>query len=403
MDEATVWQYLEDGADVVPRWTYAMIDLDAFASNVHTFQYMLPDDVDVLAVVKANAYGHGAVRIAAEATRLGVRMLGVAFLAEALALRAQGIKTPILVMGHTPLDQFHIARDAGIAVTVYDLETAFALPMIATDAVPPLVVHIKIDTGMGRIGFITAERALEAITHIKQRSDIVLEGLYTHYACADEEDGESYTQLQYERLQYVLDAITQRGMTIPLIHAGNSAIALRMPFFARKMVRLGLGLYGISPLPQVEGRTIPALRPVLSWHTRVVMVKRVPPQTSISYGRRYTTCEEETIVTLPIGYADGLSRRLSGKSRVLLHGRLVPIVGTICMDQCMVSVPHDMDVAIGDPVVVIGVSGDLSISIDDMARQRETIAYEVLCGITERVPRHFFRSSSFFISDRPAP
>lgn len=367
--------------DTVVRSTVAKIDLEAYAHNVRMLRAHIPAHIDMLAVVKANAYGHGAVHIAQVAQRCGVRMLGVALLTEALALRAQGITLPILILGMTPIEHMDCARRARAAVTLCDVDAVRAIP--AGDV--PLIVHLKVDTGMGRIGAPTIEEAVAAARAVHDRADIVWEGLYTHYARADEADA-SFSAQQHQRLRAVCDAIRTEGMPIPLVHAANTAIALTLPAYAQQMVRLGIGTYGVYP-SQHTAEVMEGLRPVLSWETRIAAVKTVGPHTPISYGGRYVTTTTETIATLPVGYADGLSRKLSGRWHVVIQGKYVPIVGTICMDMCMVRIPPSMDVRVGERVVLIGCMGDAHIAVDDVAAALDTIPYEVLCGISDRVPR----------------
>jgi alanine racemase len=367
--------------DTIVRSTVALIDLEAYAHNVRVLRAHIPAHIDMLAVVKANAYGHGAVHIAQEAQRCGVRMLGVALLTEALALRAQGITMPILILGITPTAHLDCARRARVAVTMCDVDAVRAIP----DDDVPLIVHLKVDTGMGRIGATTVEEVVAAARAVHDRADIVWEGLYTHYARADEADA-SYSAQQHARFVAVCDAIRAHGMPIPLVHAANTAIALTLPAYAQQMVRLGIGTYGVYPSAHTSA-VAPRLRPVLSWETRIVAVKTVGPDTPISYGGRYVTSDSETIATLPVGYADGLSRKLSGRWHVVIQGQYVPIVGTICMDMCMVRIPPSMYVRVGERVVLIGRMGDAHIAVDDVACALDTIPYEVLCGISDRVPR----------------
>ena len=375
--------------DCYYRPTTAEISLDALERNIGAFRRRMAAGAKLLASVKANAYGHGAVEIARGAIASGADYLGVAFLDEALQLRASGIEAPILVLGYTPPAGFAIARDQGITLTLYRdemLEAAESLPA----AGKKLKAHVKIDSGMGRLGVLPgkeAERFLERAFSVPQ---LEVEGMYTHLARADEED-KSYTGMQLDRFASVADYARRSGMPLSIVHTGNSATGIDLPAHTGDMLRLGIGMYGLYPSGEVRADEIP-LEPVLSLKTSVVRVKRLPAGEGISYGTRYFTTGAETIGTLPIGYADGYSRMLSGKAEVLVRGRRVPVVGTICMDQCMIRLndalePGDPSVAEGEEVVLIGRQGDACITAEEVADRLGTINYELVCMLAARVPR----------------
>lgn len=348
---------------------------------------MLPSTMKVLAVVKADAYGHGAIQVAKYAVAHGVDYLGVAFLDEALELRHAGITAPILVLGYTPPDAIAVAWQYDITITAYSAETLQEIRRFIHRTQPnrKLRTHIKIDTGMGRLGLHTHDLAMSYIEEMSQLDGVEIEGLYTHYANADEKD-KTYTYNQYQRFAAIVQACHAKGLHFAIYHAGNSATAIDMPELTYNMVRMGISMYGLYPSIDVNHERV-ALEPVLSLKTSVVHVKTLPEGSGISYGTRYITQQEETIATLPIGYADGFSRILTGKAHALIHGQQVPIVGTICMDQCMIRIEPQWNVQPGDEVVLIGKQGEAEISADAIAMLLGTINYEITCMLSHRSPR----------------
>jgi len=375
------------------RPTVAEISLDALAHNIRAFRSVLPAGTKLLASVKANAYGHGSLEVAREAVAAGVDYLGVAFLDEALYLRKAGVTTPILVLGYTPPEGFPPALEHHITLTLFredQLQAAEALPAGG----PKLKVHVKVDTGMGRIGVRPdgeAERFLEKACALPQ---LEVEGVYTHYATADEAD-KTYTNMQAERFARVVDYVRRHGLPPHIFHMGNSAAGIDLPDLVGGMLRLGIGLYGLYPSEEVRRERV-SLEPVMTLKTRVVQVKTMPPGEGVSYGIRYRTGGTERIGTLPIGYADGFSRMLTGKAEVLLRGRRVPVVGTICMDQCMIRLDPaegagEPPVAPGEEVVLIGRQGGETITAGELAAKLGTIHYEVVCMVTARVPRVYVK------------
>ncbi|TVX95958.1 alanine racemase [Cohnella terricola] len=375
--------------DCYYRPTVAEISFDALDHNIGAFRERLAPGTKLLASIKANAYGHGAVEIARRAAAVGVDYLGVAFLDEALQLRASGVEAPVLVLGYTPPEGYLPAKEQGITLTLYRdqmLDAAEQLPV----AGKKLKVHVKIDSGMGRLGLLPgrdAERFLERVCAMPQ---IEVEGLYTHFARADEHD-KTYTTMQIERFASVADYARRAGLPISIIHTGNSAAGIDLPEHTGNMLRLGIGMYGLYPSDEVDVDSIP-LQPVMSLKTSVVHVKTLPAGEGISYGTRYFTEREETIGTLPIGYADGFSRILSGKAEALVRGHKVPVLGTICMDQCMIRLDDAMaagepKIEPGEEVVLIGRQGNASISAEEVAAKLGTIPYELICMLAARVPR----------------
>ncbi|NBD24378.1 alanine racemase [Paenibacillus glycinis] len=382
------------------RPTRAEISLDALQHNLLAFRAAIPEGMLLMASVKANAYGHGAVEVAREAERCGVDFLGVAFLDEALQLRQAGVKAKILVLGYVPPEGLDIARDADIAIALFRddvLEAAAALPVNGKK----LAVHVKIDTGMGRLGRLPDD-AIPFIRSAMQVPNLHVEGLFTHYARADEAD-KSYTRLQHERFGNVVERLKAEGLIIPIIHAANSAAGIDTPEMGGGMLRLGISMYGLYPSTEVNNSRI-ALKPVMTLKTEVVMVKEAPPGWGISYGSRYVTAGKESIGTLPVGYADGYSRMLTGKAEVLIRGRRVPVLGTICMDQCMIAldpVSDGVPVANGEEVVLIGAQGDDVVTAEEVAAKLDTLNYEVTCMIAARVPRVYKRGGEIAAESNP--
>lgn len=372
------------------RPTQAVIDLDALYSNYTELRQGLPSDMKLLACVKANAYGHGAATVAMELERYGADYLSVAFLDEALELRRAGVKIPVLILGYTPPHGVRTAWEHDITLTVFSWEVLETIRDLDPSEFPhKLKVHIKIDSGMGRLGLLPGEEAVAFIRNALQIPHVEVEGLFTHYATADEED-KSYTLEQYRRFQEVVDALREHEIHIPIIHTGNSAVAIDIPELSCRMVRIGIALYGLYPSDEVRKDRI-KLKPILSLKTELVRVKTMPPHSAISYGAKYVTDRDESIGTIPIGYADGYSRLLGGKAQVLIRGRRVPVVGTICMDQCMVSLQplaeEAEEIQAGEEVVLIGQQSGGEITADELASMLGTIHYEVVCMLAHRVPR----------------
>lgn len=375
--------------DTFYRSTRVEISLDALRHNIEAFRSCLPERIALMAVIKADAYGHGAVQVARETLEHGVSYLAVAFLDEAIELRQAGIEAPILVLGHAPVKGIELAAREGITLTAFSEEMLAALARRPQDA-PELAVHIKIDTGMGRLGLQSTEDAVSYIERAMALPGVRVEGLFTHYACADEKD-KTVTLNQYARFRAVVDAFAEKGITFLYLHAGNTAAAIDTPELTCNMVRLGIGMYGLYPSEEVRKESI-ALQPVMSIKAEIVHLKRVKAGAGISYGHRYHVLrEEEAIATLPIGYADGYSRMLTGKAEALIGGTRVPIVGTVCMDQCMAEVTDVPGVSAGDEAVLLGSQGAELISAEELAAKLGTINYEITCMISHRVPRIYIR------------
>lgn len=394
-----------NGLDLYYRPTRVELSLDALRHNLEAFRNAIPNECKIMASVKANAYGHGAVEIAREAERFGVDYLGVAFLDEALQLRQAGIQTPILVLGFVAADALSVARSHNITIALFREDVLAAASVLTPDhSGRRLKVHIKMDSGMGRLGVIGKDEVLSFIETAMKVPQVEVEGLFTHYARADEADKE-YTQRQYNRFHEVAEHVRQQGWPIPIIHAANSAAGIDTPQWAGNMLRLGVSMYGLYPSDEVNRQRI-ALEPVMSLKTEVVMVKTVPAGWGISYGTRYVAAQEECIGTLPIGYADGYSRMLTGKAQGIIRGVKTPILGTICMDQCMIALDpaateSDGNVKNGEEVVLIGRQGDSVITVGDVADQLGTINYEVICMLAARLPRIYVRGDQTIAIQNP--
>ena len=366
--------------------TWTEIDLSNLEHNYRALRAMLPQGCRFLGVVKADAYGHGAVPVARRLETLGAEYLAVACLDEALELRQAGITTPILILGYTPVERADSLLDNGITQTVYDVDMARALSDAAAAAGKTLKIHVKADTGMSRLGWLCGEEdqsaAVEAIAQVRALPGLEAEGIYTHFANADGD--EDYTMLQFTRFLDLLEALKDKGITFAIRHCAASAAALKFPCTHLDMVRPGIALYGHYPDPSCEGLDGPGLRPVMTLKTRVASVKTVPAGTPVSYGCTHVLDRETRLAALTIGYADGLPRLCSDKLEVLIGGQRAPVVGRICMDMCMADVTG-LDVASGDEVEVFGEH----LPIEDVAALAGTIQYELLCAVSPRVHRAY--------------
>jgi len=369
-----------------PGWVE--VNLDAFSYNLRGVRKRVGFGVKIMAVVKANAYGHGSVEIAREALAGEADCLAVAFPEEAIALRDAGLSAETLVFTSPMWEQMPLYFDYKLIPAVASIDVAARLEEEAQKRNLRCPVHVKVDTGMGRLGF-EWNSAADSIVTIARMPHLEITGVFSHFAAADEAD-KSFSENQLQRFGHVLDALGKLRIEVQDVHMAGSAGILDLPESHFTMVRPGIMLYGYYP-SQETTESVP-LRPVLSIKSRVVFAKRVAEGTSISYGRRYYTTREVLIATIPVGYADGLSRRLTNRASVLIGGRRYPVVGTIAMDHVMVDVGDD-HVAVGDEVVFIGTQGGNQITAWDVARLIGTIPYEITCSVSPRVPRVFVRDS----------
>lgn len=375
--------------DLRPTW--AEIDLDSIVGNIREVRRVTDSRSKVMAVVKADGYGHGAIETAETVLRNGADWLGVATLQEGMELRSYGITAPILILGYTPEDSFDTVVKNNLSQTIYTLEAAHNLSQVGERLGKKARIHIKLDTGMGRIGFLAQDPVISEIEKIFSLPALDIEGVFTHFATADEED-KSYTYFQFEQFQRICNRLEKEGFSIPLKHAANSAAIIDFPEMHLDMVRAGIILYGLYPSDHVQKERI-HLKPAMSLKTRIAHIKKLPPGCSISYGAAFTTEKDSVIATLPIGYADGYSRLLSSKGEILVRGQKAPIVGRICMDQCMADVTHIKGVTPEDEVVIFGNQKNEAIPVEAIAKKLSTINYEVVCMISKRVPRVYIKRS----------
>ena len=367
------------------RDTWAEVNLDDIHDNVASMKHMLPSEVKMFAVVKANAYGHGDYEVASTALKAGADFLAVAFLDEALALRGKGITAPILVLGVSKPDRVGIAADAHITLTVFSVDWLEQAKKYLKNG-QNLHVHVKIDSGMGRIGVRSKVDLMKIDSWLANEASFTFGGIFTHFATADQLDM-TYFRKQLDTFKAMLSSLKKMP---EIVHASNSAAALRFTEPLFNAVRFGISMYGLSPSPEIKPILPYALKEAFSLKTKIVHVKKLSLGDCVSYGATYTAQGDEWIATLPIGYADGWIRKLQGQE-VIVAGEKAPIVGRICMDQCMIRLSKP--VPIGTEVVLIGESQGLSISVDDIATKLDTINYEIPCMITSRVPRVYIEKN----------
>ncbi len=368
------------------RPTWVEIDLGAIAHNTRRIKEMVGPDVDVMVTLKADAYGHGAVKVAQTALNNGATWLGVACLPEAQVLRDAGIAAPILILGYTPAWQARDSLRCDLRATVFSVDVARALSKAAVALNREARVHIKVDTGMHRLGLFP-EEVIGFIQAIRDLPNLVIEGLFTHFSVADGADEwyRAYTGQQLQKFQRLLSDLEEAGIQIPVIHAANSAGTLAWPEARFNLVRPGIAVYGLAPSPDVP--LPPDFRPALTWKTQIAQVKELPPGSYVSYGATYRTDDRRRIAVIPVGYADGFRRAPRTWGEVLVRGQRAPLVGRVCMDQTMIDVTHIAGVRQGDEVVLIGEQGDDRITAEEVAERLGTINYEVVSEILARVPR----------------
>jgi alanine racemase len=372
------------------RPVWMEVNLDNLAHNIRQIRNNVTAPASIMGIVKADGYGHGALEVSRVLIEEGVQRLGVAVLDEAIELRQDGIDVPILILGYTPPELFERVLEYDITPTLYSFEDAVKLSDLASQKGQRAKIHLKLDTGMGRIGMIPGEDSAEKVSNIYKLPGIIIEGIFTHFSVADEKD-KTYTRGQYEKFTQFVNALKERGIEIPIRHAGNSATSIDLPEMHLDMVRPGVILYGLYPSDEVDRKKVP-LKPLASLKAVIAHVKTVPPGTSIGYGRKYISTGERVIATLPIGYADGYTRLLSGKAEVLVHGVRAPLAGNICMDQCMIDVTGIEGVKVGDEAVLMGQQGQDSITAEELGSLLGTINYEIVCMIGKRVPRVYIKN-----------
>lgn len=369
--------------DVATR-CWLEIDLGAISNNARTITKHTGTGRSWLAVVKADGYGHGAVPVAKRVLANGADQLAVASLEEALTLRAGGIQHEILVLGYCPSENAPIASEADITLTVFDLATVEAYESVMS-AKSQLQVHLKVDTGMGRMGVLASE-AMAVVKTLSESEKLSAKGIYTHFASAAEDN--DYTQHQIDLFKMVLSQARAMDISYPFIHTANSAGALgKGPQFGN-LQRMGIALYGLEPTP--ASPLGDAFRPALSWKTVVAQIKELPANHSVGYGRTYTTNSPQRIAILPVGYSDGYRRAPAAAQYVLLRNEKCPVIGRISMEKTAILIPKKLDTKPGEEVVLLGNQGDARISAEDLARWFGTINYEVVTAISSRLPRRYF-------------
>jgi alanine racemase len=380
-----------------PHLIWAEVDLNAIAHNVRELRRVVDPQARLMLAVKANGYGHGAVETAQTGLAAGADALGVARLHEAVELRQAGIDAPILVFGYTPPRQAHILIEYDLAQAFCHLETARSYSDAGVAAAKPIRLHLKVDTGMGRLGILAgafqgavSEAAPghwtpEDLKRLAALSGIELEGVFTHFASSDSAD-KAYTHRQMERFRLFLKDLDKAGLNPDIRHAANSGAIIDLPETHLDMVRAGISLYGLYPSAEVDTSRID-LRPAMTLKARIIHVKQVPAGFKVSYGMTYETPKPTVIATIPVGYADGFSRLLSNRGQMLVRGQRAPIVGRVCMDLTMLDVGHIPGVCLEDEVVIFGRQEGAEIPVEELAAQLNTINYEITSALTARVPR----------------
>ena len=363
--------------------TYVEIDLDAISANFDAIRAKA--GVQVMAIVKADAYGHGAVQIA-RLLDSKCSFFGVSSIAEALELRQAGLTKPILILGYTPVEAFRLVLGQDIRPAIFRLDDGIALSKLAQKHGVMLPFHFAVDTGMSRLGFQATEESADICAEIARLPGIVAEGLFSHFATADSADL-TRAQEQAQRFADFDRMLQERGVKIPLRHLDNSAGLMNFSNHY-EMVRSGIVTYGMYPSDEVDPQLL-NLKPALQWRSRVTHIKMLPPGREISYGGTFVTTRKTRVATVPVGYADGYRRSLSGKFYVLIRGRRAPILGRVCMDQMMVDITDVPDVKIDDPVVLVGNDGNDVITVEEIAAAADSFNYEFVCGISRRVPRRY--------------
>lgn len=371
---------------------YAEINLDAILYNIEQMKQRIGKDTMIMGVIKADGYGHGAVPIGRELEQLSVIWgYATATFEEAHILRRNGLKKPVLVLGATFPEQYQEMMKEDIRATVYSLKQAHAMEKAAAEAGGKMTVHVKIDTGLSRLGFQVSKEAADEIAQIASLPHMVMEGMFTHFAKADARD-KTMAKEQLEKFRQMKNMLSERRIEIPLIHSSNSAAIIDMPEANMSVVRAGISLYGMWPSDEVQKENMD-LKPVLSLKSRIIFLKKLEPGRVISYGASYKTSRRQRIATIPVGYGDGYPRNLSNRGYVLIHGKKAPICGRICMDQFMVDVTDIPEAEEGDVVVLVGRDGAEQISMEEIGELSGRFHYEFACDLGKRVPRVYVKGN----------
>lgn len=368
---------------------WAEVNLDHLVHNIKQIRNHVGNETKIAAVVKANGYGHGAVEIADTLLEHGVDMLAVSSINEAIEIRKQKPIAQTLVLGYTPTENIEEAIKYGVIQTIYSYQQALQYSETAQRIGMGMSIHLKIDTGMNRIGFQPNEEAIEEIKKIEKLPNLKINGIFTHLACADETD-KTFSYEQYNKFMKFIETLETHNIKIPIKHISNSAAIMDIPEMHMDMVRPGIILYGLYPSSQVK-KDVLDLKPVMSFKTKISHVKTLTQEGGISYGLKYQGQKGQKIATIPVGYADGYTRLLSNKGYAIVQGKKVPVIGTICMDQCMLDVSEINDVKAGDEVLLFGGETPNSITTEEVAQCIGTINYETICMVGRRVPRVYIK------------
>lgn len=372
------------------------IDIDAVEHNVKEIKGLLKGSTRLMGVVKADAYGHGVIETAEVILESGADELAVAYIDEAIQIRKGGINVPVLILGSSSCDVTPELVEYNIMPSVYDRTFAEALSREAVSQNKTAKIHIKVDTGMSRIGFLydsseeNRQKAFDEIMYISKLPNIFVEGIFTHFASSDEKD-RTYTYMQFERFKSLTDRLEKGGLKIPTRHVCNSAAIMQFPEMHLDMVRAGVIMYGLYPSDEVD-KNAAGLIPAMSLKTRVIHVKEVCEGTSVSYGRTFKTQKKTKLATIAIGYADGYSRLLSGKAEILVSGQRARQVGRICMDQCMIDASDVNNINVGDVVTLFGSDSGAVLPVEEIAGKIGTVNYEIVCVVGKRIPRIYIKN-----------
>ncbi len=362
----------------------ALISKEAIRHNIENIKKLIPDGVKIMPIIKADGYGHGA-DVFADVLEDVSDCFAVAIIEEALELRNHGVKIPIMILGYTNPIYFEMAIENDITVTILTFDDALKMSEIAEKTGKTAKIHIPVDTGMSRIGFTPDEKGADEVSKIASLDNLLLEGVFTHFATSDEANKE-FTILQAKRFGEFKELLLLRGVKPKIFHCANSGAIMQHSEYSFDMVRAGIILYGLYPSEEVD-KTLLDLTPVMELRTHIALVKTIKKGDTVSYGRTFAAEKDMKIATIPVGYADGYPRLLSNKGRVIVNGNYAPITGRVCMDQFMIDVSHIENVNAGDEVVLIGQKDGLCVSADEIAKLTGTINYEVTCNISKRVPR----------------
>lgn len=371
------------------RPVWAEVDLDKLSYNIQQIRCKSKSK-EIIGVVKADAYGHGAVEVSQILLENGVTRLAVAVINEAIELRNNGIQCPIMILGITPETLAEDLIRYSIEPTVSSYEYAYKLSKVAQSKDKTIKIHVAIDTGMGRIGFLPNEEAVEDVYKISNLPNIEIEGLFSHFSTADEINKE-YSHMQFERYNLFYSKLVERNVKINMRDIANSAAIMELPHTHYDATRPGIILYGYYPSNEVN-RSLLSIKPVLTWKANIVHIKTLEKDQYIGYGRKFKTERKSIIATLPVGYADGYTRMISGKAKVIINGKFARVVGNICMDQCMIDITDIEDVKVGDEVILLGSDGNIKFDAEDIASMLGTISYEIICMISKRVPRVYIKN-----------